>query len=98
MSLFRYGLKFHGPWKTVVPTDQCTIVHMLHFHSFIHSDHFYSSSSSPLLLISAPDTARMLCWSFTPKHCCCLLLQTYQIGWIVILLFTLYMLYCQCAT
>ena len=37
-------------------------------HSFIHSDHFYSASSSPLLLRSAPDTARVLCRSFTPKR------------------------------
>src|SRR6218665_2882319 len=37
-------------------------------HSFIHSDHFYSASSSTLLLISAPDTARVLCRSFTPKR------------------------------
>ena len=36
--------------------------------SFIHSDHFYSVSSSPLLLRSAPDTARILCRSFTPKR------------------------------
>ena len=35
---------------------------------FIHSFHFYSASSSPLLLRSAPDTARMLCLSFTPKR------------------------------
>jgi len=34
-------------------------------HSFIHSGHFYSASSSPLLLRGAPDTARM---SFTPKR------------------------------
>src|SRR6218665_824328 len=38
--------------------------------SFIHSDHFYSASSSPLPLRSAPDTAWILCRSFTPKHCC----------------------------
>src|SRR6218665_5405 len=37
-------------------------------HSFIHSDHFYSASSSPLLHRSAPDTARRLCRSFTPKR------------------------------
>jgi len=36
--------------------------------SFIHSDHFYSAPSSPLLLRSAPDTARILCRSFTPKR------------------------------
>ena len=38
------------------------------FHSFIHSDHFYSASLSPLLLRSAPDTARILCRSFTSKR------------------------------
>ena len=36
-------------------------------HSFIHSDHLYSASSSPLLLRFAPDTARILCRNFTPK-------------------------------
>src|SRR6218665_3867740 len=41
---------------------------LLIFRSSIHSDHFYSASSSPLLLRSAPDTARILCLSFTPKH------------------------------
>ena len=42
------------------------------FHSFIpsflHSDHFYSASSSRLLLRSAPNTSRILCRSFTPKR------------------------------
>src|SRR6218665_1874459 len=38
------------------------------FTSFIHSGHFYSASSSPLLLRSAADTARILCRSFTPKR------------------------------
>src|SRR6218665_2253747 len=33
-------------------------------HSFIHSDHFYSTSSS--LFRSAPNTALILCRSFTP--------------------------------
>ena len=36
--------------------------------SCIHSGHFYSTSSSPLLLRSAPDTARILCQSFMPKR------------------------------
>ena len=36
--------------------------------AFIHSGYFYSASSSPLLLRGAPDTARILCQSFTPKH------------------------------
>src|SRR6218665_571535 len=37
------------------------------FTSF-HSGTFYCASSSPLLLTSALDTARILCRSFTPKH------------------------------
>ena len=37
-------------------------------HSFIHSSYFYSASSSPLLLRGAPDTARILCRSFTLKR------------------------------
>src|SRR6218665_953257 len=38
--------------------------------AYIHSGHFYSASSSPLLLRSASDTARisLLCRSFTPKR------------------------------
>src|SRR6218665_1210125 len=36
--------------------------------SFIHSDHFYSASSSPLNLRDAPDTAWILCRSFTLKR------------------------------
>jgi len=35
---------------------------------FIHSGYFYSVSSSPLLLRGAPDTARILRRSFTPKR------------------------------
>src|SRR6218665_2410182 len=34
----------------------------------IMSGYFYSASSSPLLPRGAPDTARILCWSFTPKR------------------------------
>ena len=33
----------------------------------IHSGYFYSTFSSPLLLRGAPNTARILCRSFTPK-------------------------------
>ena len=44
------------------------IAHRQMVHSFIHSDYFYSASSSPLLLRGAPDTARILCRSFTPKR------------------------------
>src|SRR6218665_878742 len=40
----------------------------VHFTLFVHSGHFYSTSLSMLLLRSAPDTARILCWSFTPKR------------------------------
>src|SRR6218665_1751254 len=35
---------------------------------FIRLGHFYSASSSPLLLRGAPGTARILCRSFTPKR------------------------------
>ena len=38
------------------------------YDSFIHSDHFYSASSSTLQLRNAPDTAQILCRSFTPKR------------------------------
>src|SRR6218665_1828398 len=38
------------------------------FGSFIHSAYFYSASSSPLPLRGAPNTARTLCQSFTPKR------------------------------
>src|SRR6218665_903744 len=38
------------------------------YNSFIHSDHFHSASSSPLLLRGAPDTPRILCRNFTPKR------------------------------
>src|SRR6218665_3988638 len=37
-------------------------------YSFIHSGHFCSTSSSPLLLRSAPCTARILCRSFMSKR------------------------------
>ena len=37
-------------------------------HSFVHSGYFYSAPTSPLLLRGAPDTARILCRSFTPKR------------------------------
>jgi len=37
-------------------------------HSFIHSDHFCSVSSSPLLLRCAPNTARILCQNFMLKR------------------------------
>src|SRR6218665_3703754 len=36
-------------------------------NSFIHSGYFYSASSRTLLLRGAPDTAWILCQSFTPK-------------------------------
>src|SRR6218665_885601 len=42
--------------------------HVLCSNSFIHSDHFYSTSSSPLPLRNAPDAARILCRSFTLKR------------------------------
>ena len=41
---------------------------MISIRSFIHSGNFYSSSLSSLLLRGFPDTARILCRSFTPKR------------------------------
>ena len=35
---------------------------------FIHSGYCYSASSNPLLLRGTPDTARTLCWSYTPMR------------------------------
>src|SRR6218665_2652426 len=43
-------------WILCVSRHNCILV-----HSFIHSGYFYSSSSSPLLLRGAPDTARITC-------------------------------------
>ena len=39
------------------------------FCSFIHSDHFNSAPSSPLLLRGDPDTARILCWNCEFRTC-----------------------------
>src|SRR6218665_1379790 len=38
------------------------------FCVFINSDYFYGAPSSPLPLRGAPDPARILCRSFTPKR------------------------------
>ena len=37
-------------------------------YSIIHSGYFYIASSGPLLFRSAPDTAWIMCRSFTPKR------------------------------
>src|SRR6218665_1526465 len=50
------------------PCTHFAVAHCLVCHSFIHSGYFYSISSSPLLLRGSPDTARILCRSFTLKH------------------------------
>jgi len=48
---------------------ECASMYVFSFiQSIIHSGHFYSAPSSPQLLRSAPDTARILCRSFTPKR------------------------------
>src|SRR6218665_2514814 len=46
------------------------IPHCLIYDAHVHSFrlYFYSTSSSPLLLRGTPDTARILCRSFTLKH------------------------------
>ena len=53
-----YRLKAQGRPKLDIPG--CYL--------FIRSGYFYSASSSPLLLRGAPDTARILYQSFTPKR------------------------------
>ena len=42
--------------------------YILFISLFIYSRYFNTASSNPLLLRGAPDTARILCWSFTTKH------------------------------
>ena len=49
------------------PSPDMTHVVSLLLLILIHSDHFYSASSSPLLLRGAPNTARILCRNFTPN-------------------------------
>src|SRR6218665_3644972 len=44
------------------------VVSSIFIHLFIHSGYLSSSSSSPLLLRGAPDTAQKLCRSFRPKR------------------------------
>ena len=46
---------------------KCLLCCTRFIQSLIHSGYFYSTSSSPLLLIGAADTARILCRNFTPK-------------------------------
>jgi len=51
------------------PFNFIWIIILVYIHySFIHSGYFYRASLSPLLLISAPITSRILCRSFTPKR------------------------------
>src|SRR6218665_586327 len=45
-----------------------SVLHTCLIHSFIPSGYFYSACSNPLLLRGAPDSARILCRSFTPKR------------------------------
>ena len=57
-----------GLWWFRLPIQRlCWATHSF-IRSFIHSGYFYSASSSPLLLRSAPDTAQILFRSFTPRR------------------------------
>ena|SRR6218665_3342546 len=51
-------------------SSPATVTAFINFEnmSFIHSGYFYSAYSSALLLRGAPDTAWILCRSFTPKR------------------------------
>src|SRR6218665_521288 len=52
-----------------VSASASTFCNMYSFiHSFIHSGYLYSASSSPVLFRGAPDTALILCRSFTLKR------------------------------
>src|SRR6218665_3062447 len=62
--------------KTFLGTDLCsdfyfgsyvTLLENICYWHDIHSGCFYSASSRPLLVRGAPETARILCRSFTPK-------------------------------
>src|SRR6218665_1540593 len=48
--------------------NQTCCIRNLFMKSFIHSEYFCSTFQSQLLLRGAPDTARILCRRFTPKH------------------------------
>ena len=56
-----------GPYSSYKTPNALKIGHRAR-HLFIRSGYFYSAPSSPLLLRDAPDTARILCRSFTPKR------------------------------
>src|SRR6218665_884182 len=67
--------EYHSTYATTTntTTDITTpqihsFIHYKCLYSFIHSGYIYSTSSSPLLLRGAPDTAQIQCWSFTPKR------------------------------
>ena len=57
--------------RTMLHYELCVIMHvavvMLNKTILIRSCYLYSTSSSQLLLRGAPETARTLCWSSTPK-------------------------------
>src|SRR6218665_4219413 len=61
-------IKMHRHTKLRPFSVLSTSLKIRHHHSFIHSNYFYSACSSPLPLRSAPDTARVLCRSFTPRR------------------------------
>src|SRR6218665_496585 len=45
-------------FSLIRPKRQHSVISVI-VHSFIHSDYFYSTSSSPLLLLGTPDTAQI---------------------------------------
>jgi len=72
-QFYHKGFWLTGLYAQVLLEEKSKVYQQFHFsktilNSFIHSCYFYGASSSPLLLRGAPDTARILCRSFTPKR------------------------------
>src|SRR6218665_1230647 len=74
-ALHTFSVSHHSPKHTTTNNSRTSTEnslltlknYMVLPYSFIQTGYFYSASSSPLLLRSAPDTARILCQSFMPK-------------------------------
>src|SRR6218665_3430056 len=69
--MYIYACKFYWVWLLtliIIKYSRIGFSEFLPINSIIHSGHFYSASSRSLQLRSAPDTARILCRSFTPKR------------------------------
>src|SRR6218665_1619261 len=69
--MYIYACTFYWVWLhtlIIIKYSRIGFSEFLPVNSIIHSGNFYSDSSSPLLLRSAFDTARILCRRFTQKR------------------------------